>query len=31
LLGIGIEETTAGIGIPASIISILYQTKKMSG
>jgi hypothetical protein len=29
LLGIGIEETNAGIGIPASIISFRYRTKEM--
>jgi hypothetical protein len=29
LLGIGIEETNAGIGIPASRILVRYPTKKM--
>jgi hypothetical protein len=29
LLGIGIEETNAGIGIPASIISFWHRTKEM--
>jgi hypothetical protein len=28
-LGIGIQETNAGIGIPASRILVQYQTKKM--
>jgi hypothetical protein len=28
-LGIGIEETNAGIGIPASMISVRYRNKKM--
>jgi hypothetical protein len=27
-LGIGIEETNAGIGIPASMISVQYRNKK---
>jgi hypothetical protein len=27
-LGIGIEETNAGIGIPASQILVRYRTKK---
>jgi hypothetical protein len=29
LLGIGIEETNTGIGIPASRILVQYQTEKM--
>jgi hypothetical protein len=29
LLGIGIEETNAGIGIPASIISFWHRTKEI--
>jgi hypothetical protein len=29
LLGIGIEVTNAGIGIPASIISVRYRIKKI--
>ncbi len=28
-MGVGIEETNAGIGILASIISVQYRTKKM--
>jgi hypothetical protein len=28
-LGIGIEETNSGIGIPASMISVRYRNKKM--
>jgi hypothetical protein len=28
-LGIGIEKTNAGIGIPASQILVLYRTKKV--
>jgi hypothetical protein len=28
-VGIGIQEANAGIGIPASIISVRYQIKKM--
>ncbi len=28
-MGIGIEETNAGIGIPASRILVRYRTKKM--
>jgi hypothetical protein len=28
-LGIGIEETNAGIGVPAYIISVRYRTKQM--
>ncbi len=28
-LGIGIQETNAGIGIPASIISVRHRTKKL--
>ncbi len=27
-LGVGIEETNAGIDIPASMISVRYQNKK---
>jgi hypothetical protein len=27
-LGIGVEKINAGIGIPASIVSVLYSTKK---
>ncbi len=29
-MGIGIEETNAGIGIPVSRILVRYRTKKMS-
>jgi hypothetical protein len=29
IAGIGIEETNAGIGIPASQILVRYRTKKM--
>jgi hypothetical protein len=28
-VGIGIEETNAGIGIPASFLLVRYRTKKM--
>jgi hypothetical protein len=28
-VGIGIQKTNAGIGIPASVISVRYRTKKM--
>jgi hypothetical protein len=28
-VGIGIQKTIAGIGIPASVISVRYRTKKM--
>ncbi len=31
MLGISIEETNAGIGILASIISVWYRTKKNAG
>jgi hypothetical protein len=27
-VGIGIQKTNAGIGIPASVISVRYRTKK---
>jgi hypothetical protein len=27
-VGIGIQKTNAGIDIPASVISVLYRTKK---
>jgi hypothetical protein len=27
-VGIGIQKTNAGIGIPASVISVWYRTKK---
>jgi hypothetical protein len=28
-VGIGIQETNAGIGIPASVFSVRYRIKKM--
>jgi hypothetical protein len=28
-VGIGIQKTNADIGIPASVISVRYRTKKM--
>jgi hypothetical protein len=30
LVGIGIRKTNAGIGIPASVISVQYRSKKMT-
>jgi hypothetical protein len=30
-LGIGIDKTNAGIGIPASMISVRYRNKKNAG
>jgi hypothetical protein len=30
-VGIGIQKTNADIGIPASVISVRYRTKKNAG
>jgi hypothetical protein len=30
-VGIGIQKTNAGIGIPASVISVRYRTTKNAG
>jgi hypothetical protein len=30
-VGIGIQKTNAGIGIPASVISVRYRIKKNAG